>query len=103
MKRIFFAGLFFLGIGIVWAQNSAVSDPKPNLAEKEVVEIATQKAKTEKIDIATYDMTECHYEYIRKNHTWTVLFTQKPPTPPGGHFLVWVDDETKKATLMWGE
>jgi hypothetical protein len=38
-----------------------------------------------------------------KNKTWTVFYQLKPPTPPGGHFLVSVDDRTKKATLARGE
>jgi len=48
-------------------------------------------------------MTGCHYEFTEKDHTWTVFFQLKPPTPPGGHFTVYVDDQTKKATLMRGK
>jgi hypothetical protein len=73
------------------------------LTKDEVIRIAEDTAKSEGFDIRKYNMTGCHYEYIRKDGTWTVLFELKPPTPPGGHFLVWINDKTKEAKLMHGE
>lgn len=37
------------------------------------------------------------------DHQWTVSFQRHAPTPPGVHFLVWVNDETGKAQLMRGQ
>jgi hypothetical protein len=73
------------------------------LPKNEVIRIAEAKARSEGFDLGKYNMTGCHYELTEKDRTWTVFFQLKPPTPPGGHFMVIVDDGTKKATLMRGE
>lgn len=77
--------------------------PETQLTKDEVISIAEATARTEGYDIRKYNMTGCHYEFTDKDDTWTVSFVLKPPTPPGGHFWVVVDDWTKKATLMHGE
>jgi hypothetical protein len=43
------------------------------------------------------------YELTGQDKTWTVFYTQKPPTPLGGHFLVIVEDQTGKTQVMRGE
>ncbi len=73
------------------------------LTRTKVLRIAEAKARSEGYDIAKYNMTGCHYEFMDKNATWTVFYEIKPPTPPGGHFMVVVDDKTKEATLAHGE
>ena len=73
------------------------------LPKNEVIRIAEAKARSEGFDLQKYNMTGCHYEFTEKDRTWTVFFQLKPPTPPGGHFVVCVDDQTKKATLMRGK
>ncbi|MBI4651824.1 hypothetical protein HY745_11185 [Candidatus Desantisbacteria bacterium] len=73
------------------------------LTKDEVLIIAQTQAKQEGFDITKYNLKGCDYEFTKKDKTWTVSFEQKPPTPPGGHFLIWVDDQTKKATLILGE
>ena len=100
---------FFLVVGVLFfsaifrSQVCCATGAKAQLTRDEVIEVAKAAAQVEKFDLAQYDMTGCHYEFTRKDQTWTVFFTQKPPTPLGGHFLVWVDDRTKKATLMHGQ
>ena len=74
-----------------------------NLTKTEVLRIAEEIAKAKGYNIHKYNMTGCHYEYTLKNHTWTVFYELKPPTPPGGHFTVSIDDQTKKATLTRGK
>ena len=74
-----------------------------NLTKAEVVQIAEATAKSGGYDVSKYNMTGCHYEFTRKDRSWTVFYALKPPTPVGAHFLVWVDDQTKKATLAPGE
>jgi hypothetical protein len=73
------------------------------LRQDEVITIAKAKAVQEGFDLSKYDLKGCDYEFTRKDRTWTVFFELKPPTSPGGHFIVSVDDQTKKATLMRGE
>ncbi len=74
-----------------------------NLTIAEVLRIATEKARSEGYDVRKYNMTGCHYEYTRKDLTWTIFYELKPPTPPGGHFIVSIDDQTKKATITRGK
>ena len=77
--------------------------PETSLVREEVLRIAEQTAESEGFDISEYDMTGCHYESTGEDGTWTVFYELKPPTPPGGHFMVSVDDQTKQATLTRGE
>ena len=74
-----------------------------NLDEAEVLRIAEATATSGGYTLAKYNMTGCHYEFVRKDGTWTVFYELKPPTPPGGHFLVSINDQTKEATLEPGE
>ncbi len=83
----------------VWSNTSEA----PRLTKDQVLRIAEETAKAEGYDLAKYDMTGCHYEYTAKDRSWTVFFAIKPPTPPGGHFGVIIDDPTGKARLMRGE
>jgi hypothetical protein len=73
------------------------------LRQDAVITIAKARAVQEGFDLTKYDLKGCHYEFRHKDHTWTVFFELKPPTPLGGHFQVSVDDKTKKTTLMRGE
>jgi hypothetical protein len=91
--------VMFSGFGC--AQQSGKTEAQ--LPKNEVITIAEAKARSEGFDLQKYNMTGCHYEFTEKDHTWTVFFQLKPPTPPGGHFMVSVDDQTKKATLMRGK
>jgi hypothetical protein len=89
----------FSGLGCT--QQSGKTEAQ--LPKNEVISIAEATARSEGFDLQKYNMTGCHYEFTEKDHTWTVFFQLKPPTPPGGHFVIIVDDQTKKATLMRGK
>lgn len=95
-----FAAMFLI---VGWSCGERTGAQSKHLTEDQVIRIAEETAKAEGYDITKYNMTGCHYEYTKKDRSWTVLFSLKPPTPPGGHFGVWVDDQTKKARLMRGE
>lgn len=105
MKKQFI--YFFVLIGIIAVLgciNTMIGHrPNTNLTKTEVIRIAEETAKANGYDTNKYNMTGCHYEFVHKDNTWTVFFELKPPTPPGGHFLVTVDDQTKKAELAPGE
>ena len=77
--------------------------PEADLTEAEVLRIAEAAARSEGYDVDKYDMTGCDCESTAEGRTWTVSYDLKPPTPPGGHFMVSIDDKTRKATLARGE
>jgi len=77
--------------------------PKANLTQAEVIQIAEGKARSEGYDVSKYNMTGCRYEFVHKDRTWSVFFELKPPTPPGAHFLVLIDDQTKEVKLARGK
>ena len=80
-----------------------VKAPNTKLTEAEVLDLVSQFATKQKIEIKNYEITGCHYEYVRNDGNWVVFFALKPPTPPGAHFTVTVDDETKAIELIHGE
>ena len=73
------------------------------LSRQEVVQVASRAATDAGYKIADYKEPEAHFEYVRKDGSWTVFYVRKPPTPAGGHFQVWVDDKTSKTQVMPGE
>ena len=77
--------------------------PEANLTRAEVLRIAESAARSEGYDVGKYDMTGCDCESTAEGRTWTVSYDLKPLTPPGGHFMVSIDDKTRKATLARGE
>ena len=85
------------------AEQKRETQPETSLARAEVLQIAEATARSEGYDVSKYNMTGCHYEFTSKDHTWTVFYELEPPAPPGGHFMVSIDDQTKKATLARGE
>ena len=106
MKKRIVVFAIFLGALLAtfgYVKQMRETQSKTYLAEAEVLQIAEATAKSEGYDVRKYNMTGCDYEFTRKDHTWTVFYELKPPTPPGGHFMVSIDDQTKKASLTHGE
>lgn len=104
-KRIVVLAILFGSLAVVsgCADDKQENGPETSLDRAEVLQIAEQTAESEGYDIVEYNMTGCHYDSTGEDHTWTVFYELKPPTPPGGHFMVSIDDQTKEATLMQGE
>jgi hypothetical protein len=75
----------------------------PKMSQADVVQAASRASKGAGYELANYQDPETHYEFVRKDRSWTVFYVRKPPTPAGGHFQVWVDDRTGKARVMPGE
>lgn len=75
----------------------------PKMSQADVVRVASRAATDAGYKLADYKKPEAHFEFVHKDETWTVFYEMKPPTPPGGHFLVWVDDKTGKTRVMPGE
>ena len=93
---ISFVAVVFLVVGC------AHSAPT-RLSQHDVVQLASRAATDAGYKIADYKEPEAHFEYLRKDGSWTVYFVRRPPTPAGGHFQVWVDDTTGKTQVMPGE
>jgi hypothetical protein len=72
------------------------------LNQVEVVRIAREAATKHGYHVADYKDPQAHYEFTRKDKTWTVFYGGKVPAV-GNHFLVWVDDQTGVAEVMPGE
>lgn len=73
------------------------------MSQSDVVRIAGRAATAAGYKLADYQEPEAHFEFVRKDGSWTVFYVMKPPTLPGGHFQVWVDDKTGKTQVMPGE
>lgn len=73
---------------------------KEHMTEMKVLEIAKEVAQTHDIDLAEYQMPSI--EYDSENKEWFVSYVIKPPTPPGGHFSIIVDDTTGEAKFQGG-
>ena len=72
-----------------------------NHSVKQVKKIAKRTAQKEDISMGQYSIETIDYKPESKNH-WTVFFEGHPKLI-GDHFLVWVNDKTGEAQLMWGE
>jgi hypothetical protein len=72
------------------------------LSQAQVVRIAAEAATKHGYRLADYKDPEAHYQFTRKDKTWSVFYDGKVPTP-GNHFLVVIDDQTGAARVMPGE
>lgn len=75
----------------------------PKMSRSDAVRLASRAATDAGYELADYEEPKAHFEFGRKEGVWTVFYVMKPPTPPGGHLLVWVDDKTGKTQVMPGE
>jgi hypothetical protein len=82
-------------------QNKAVQG---KLVRIEVIALTNDEAKRQGIDPARYKITAVDFGSTTRKNEWTVSYHLNTQwEPPGGHFLVWVDDNTKTCKLMRGE
>ena len=75
----------------------------PWLTPDEVAQISKRVAISNGVELEKYDEPSVTSDTSGGRVTWRASFQMKPPTPPGGHFTVMVDDLTKKATFTAGE
>jgi hypothetical protein len=71
------------------------------IIEPRILEIAGEVAQQHSVNLSEYQTPSV--EYDSENKKWLVFYVRKPPTPPGGHFSVSVDDTTGKAEFQPGE
>jgi predicted small lipoprotein YifL len=77
--------------------------PDANLSYSQVKALAEQTAKANGIELNGYDDPVLSFEGASTKKEWLVYFQMKSPAPPGGHFLVTVDDATSAAEFHPGE
>lgn len=85
------------------AQTSA-SEAMPEgarLSTPEAIRIAQQAAKRQGVDLRRYKKPEAHYEFTRKDRSWSVFFDGQVAMP-GNHFSVSVDDRTGETRFFGG-
>ena len=82
------------------ASTSALSGS--TLAQKSVIAIANDAAKRQGYDLQKYNPPVAHYQFIKKDNTWSVFYECKMPRP-GCHFGVVVNAGTKLAQVHQGE
>jgi hypothetical protein len=75
----------------------------PQMSQAEVVRLAGRAAADAGYELADFKEPQAHFEFLRKKNSWTVFYERKPPTLPGGHFQVWVNDKTGKTQVMRGQ
>jgi hypothetical protein len=72
--------------------------------EAEIRVIAEKTARDAGYDLGVYEIKDVTLERTRApNPDWVVFFEHKAPAPPGGHFTVYVDPDTKTARLVPGK
>jgi len=115
MKNLFLTVLLFSALCGCrpQPQNDATSLPKPveqfrssqtnllNLTESEVLKMAVDLAKQKKLNLNDYKSPTIDFDSIKKD--WWVSFDHKPPGYPGGHFVIRVNDKTRKVDFFPGE
>ena len=72
------------------------------LTRAEVVRIAAQAAEKHGYRLADYKEPQVHYEFTRKDKTWTVFYDGRVAMP-GHHFGVWVGDQTRETQVRPGK
>lgn len=76
------------------------SEVAPVLTAEVVKKIAHDAALEHGAKIVCYHQPSVTFEPSEAEPSWRVSFQTKDPTPPGGHFVVVVNDLTAKATYF---
>jgi hypothetical protein len=76
---------------------------RTRLTKEEVLAIASQAAAGKGYLLSRFQPKQVRYESMRNKGIWRVWFVMHEPTPPGGDFLVEIEDATGRATVSPGE
>jgi hypothetical protein len=85
---------------------SAATGPtaSPVVDERGARSVAEQKARESGYDTARYRIVSVERaDEGSLRGKWRVFFEQLPPTPPGGHFNVYVDSTSGEAQIFHGK
>jgi hypothetical protein len=73
------------------------------LTYNDVTALAVDAAKTGGTDVAEYSPPVLSFDTTKSQDQWRAKFTLKDDGRPGGHFIVLVDDHTKRTRYLPGE
>jgi hypothetical protein len=100
------AGLLLVGCsrsaGRAQAPATHTKPPATRLTQGEVIRIASQAAEKHGYRLADYKEPQVHYEFTRKDKTWTIFYDGRIAMP-GHHFGVWVGDQTGETRVIPGK
>jgi hypothetical protein len=68
----------------------------------EVIQIANMAAQEAGYNLSEFKKPKAYFGLGKKDQTWTVFYDGKI-LKHGNHFLVWVNDITRKTQVMPGE
>ena len=77
------------------------ADSPPRMSAAAVIGIANAEARRNGVDLSRVLAPEAHFEYVRKDCTWSVFYEGQGATI-GNHFLVVVDDVSGSADFHPG-
>jgi hypothetical protein len=97
MKHGWWFGLVLIGVAGCAAPKAAT----PAISEADARSIAEKKGTEEKYDMSVFRIVSV--ERDQEKGEWRVFAEHRPPTPPGGHFIVYVDGTSGAARLVHGE
>lgn len=98
VKVIWFASLSLFSWGVM----VSAGEKKPFLDHKTVVEIGNRTAESSRYHLEDYHEPKVNGEYEHSKFKWKVHYSGKVPTP-GNHFIVSIDNATRKAVILPGE
>jgi len=87
------------GLLLVSCSHPTPSPSGARLSQAEAIRISADAATKRGYRLADYDPPQVHYEFTRKDQTWTIFYEGKVRLP-GHHFLVSVDDRTRESRVM---
>jgi hypothetical protein len=73
------------------------------LTYNDVSELAIETAKANGADLAAYSTPVLSFDKSKSQDQWRASFTLKGESRPGGHFMVLVDDSSKRTKFLPGE
>ena len=94
------ASLVVVSLGACSRVSAPASQAVPHLTVVEVEKIAQQAAKDNGAKMMCYHDPSVTFESSGAEPRWRVSYQTKDPSPPGGHFVVLVNDRTSEATYL---
>lgn len=95
------AAIVFAAVLGSGCHRAALCDHQPDLTEKQVVEIANAAAESSGYQLTRYGAPTARFEYVDDDCTWSVFY-EGLSDRTGNHFLIVVDDATRKTTIFGG-